>query len=174
MGEDIQSLTVGELRKVALAEGVPVDQIEDARDSFSPKNALIELIEARRHDTLRQPPVSGDVSTPSTIRLTTSTPVARMDNPPAQVQVQHAPVPVPLPAPTTAVTVIENGLLLGNLQRPLEGVWYDISTTNIRTVDWILADRVGVHLPYGCAGVQIMGSIQLVPGPDRPCYTRRN
>ena len=64
--------------------------------------------------------------------------------------------------------------LLGNLQRPLEGVWYDISTTNIRTVDWILADRVGVHLPYGCAGVQIMGSIQLVPGPDRPCYTRRN
>lgn len=45
---DLSSLSVGALRKLAVAEGVPSDEIEDARDSFAPKDALIELIEARR------------------------------------------------------------------------------------------------------------------------------
>ena len=45
---DLSSLSVGELRKLAVVEGVPADEIEDARDSFAPKDALIELIEARR------------------------------------------------------------------------------------------------------------------------------
>ena len=45
---DLSSLSVGELRKLAASEGVPADEIEDARDSIAPKDALIELIEARR------------------------------------------------------------------------------------------------------------------------------
>ena len=47
---NLWSLTVGELRKTAQAAGVPAEQIEDARDGRSPKDSLIELIEARRKE----------------------------------------------------------------------------------------------------------------------------
>jgi hypothetical protein len=41
---DLQALTVGQLRKRAVAEGVPENAIDDARDSQQPKQELISLI----------------------------------------------------------------------------------------------------------------------------------
>ena len=42
--EELRMLTVKELRMRAAAEGVDEDAIEDARDSDTPKESLIELI----------------------------------------------------------------------------------------------------------------------------------
>eukprot|EP01043_Picozoa_sp_COSAG02_P031518 COSAG02_NODE_2062_length_9971_cov_5.016106_7_plen_249_part_00 len=128
---DLSSLNVGELRKLASAEGAPEEHVDAARDSFAPKDALIELIEVRRRQTLEDRAVASvnGYSAPGT-------PLFRMDISPAQAQVQHAPSEVlPRSAPTTTATIIENGLALGNLQRPLTGVWYDISATNIRNAE---------------------------------------
>ena len=61
---------------------MPEEHIDAARDSFAPKDALIELIEVRRRQTLED----GAVASVNTYSAP-NTPLIRMERPPAQGQV---------------------------------------------------------------------------------------
>ena len=126
---DLHSLTVGELRKIASAEGIPEDEIEDARDGDSPKGSLIELIEAQREhlSNAAGPPlgfIPAPAPAPAPARLI-PTP-APAPAPAIYLAPAPAPVPIQISAPATSVTTITTSspaMLLGNLQPPLAGVW---------------------------------------------------
>jgi hypothetical protein len=131
--EYLKSLNVGELRQLASAQGVPATDIENARDGSSPKDDLIDLINKVRVENspaqTQVQPIPGPVKSP------------------VQTQTQPRPRPhvVPLPLPMLTSYRMPNGLLLGKLQPPTSGIWYDLFVTNALNVNLIRVYDVTIH-----------------------------
>ena len=127
----IVDMNVGELRQLASAQGVPATDIENARDGSSPKDDLIDLIiKVKKSPAQTQvQPVPGSVKSP------------------VQTQTQPRPRPhvVPLPLPMLTSYRMPNGLLLGKLQPPTSGIWYDHFVTNALNVNLIRVYDVTIH-----------------------------